>query len=63
MLAVGWAHAIAARRQRLNTMLAHDPFDPLAADGLAAPRSLVWMRGAPYRSRWGLSGISCRSWA
>ena len=35
MLAVGCAHAIAARRPRPDTMLAHDPFDPLAADGLA----------------------------
>ena len=35
MLAVGCAHAIAARRPRPDTMLAHDPFDPLAADGVA----------------------------
>ena len=35
MLAVGRAHAIAARGARPETMLAHDPFDPLAADGLA----------------------------
>jgi len=35
MLAVGCAHAIAARRPRPDTVLAHDPFDPLAADGLA----------------------------
>src|SRR5215471_6273243 len=34
MFAVGCAHAIAARRPRPDTMLAHDPFDPLAADGL-----------------------------
>jgi len=35
MLAVGRAHAIAARPPRPDTVLAHDPFDPLAADGLA----------------------------
>jgi len=35
MLAVGCAQAIAARRPRPDTMLAHNPFDPLAADGLA----------------------------
>jgi len=35
MLAVGCADAIAARSPRLDTVLAHDPFDPLAADGLA----------------------------
>ena len=34
MLAVGCAHAIAARRPRPETVLAHDPLDPLAADGL-----------------------------
>ena len=34
MLAVGCAHAIAARRPCPDTVLAHDPFDPLAADGL-----------------------------
>ena len=34
MLAVGCAHAIAARSPRPNTVLAHDPFDPFAADGL-----------------------------
>ena len=33
MLAVGCAHAIAARRPCPDTVLAHDPFDPLAADG------------------------------
>jgi hypothetical protein len=35
MLAVGCAHAIAARRACPDTVLAYDPFDPLAADGLA----------------------------
>ena len=35
MLAVGCAHAIAARGPRPDTVLAHVPFDPLAADGLA----------------------------
>ena len=35
MLAVGCAYAIAARCPRPDTMLAHDPLDPLAADGLA----------------------------
>src|SRR5205807_297529 len=34
MLAVGCAHAIAARRPSPETVLAHDPLDPLAADGL-----------------------------
>jgi hypothetical protein len=34
MLAVGCAHAIAARRPRPETVLAHDPLDPLAADDL-----------------------------
>ena len=35
MLAVGCAHAIAARGPSPEAVLAHDPFDPLAADGLA----------------------------
>ena len=34
MLAVGCAQAIGARRPSPQTVLAHDPFDPLAADGL-----------------------------
>jgi Helix-turn-helix domain len=34
MLAVGCAHAIAARRPSPETVLAHDPLDPLTADGL-----------------------------
>jgi hypothetical protein len=34
MLAVGCAHAIAARRPSPETVPAHDPLDPLAADGL-----------------------------
>jgi hypothetical protein len=34
MLAVGCAHAIAARRPSPETVLAHDPLDPLAANGL-----------------------------
>ncbi len=35
MLAVGRAHAIAARRVSPDAMPAHHPLDPLAADGLA----------------------------
>jgi hypothetical protein len=35
MLAVGRAHAIMARGSSPDTILAHHPFDLLAADGLA----------------------------
>ena len=35
MLAVGRAHEITARGSSPDTILAHHPFDPLAADGLA----------------------------
>jgi hypothetical protein len=47
MLAVGGAHAIAARHVSPDAMPAHDPLDPLAADAVARGAQLGIKTGRP----------------